>query len=231
PCAKLGVGDRRVKLGCVMPVHATAVFGDALRRLATAATYLYPDGARYWSSTQPTVTKLAEDRAEQLRRNPDAVAQELEKRLRADLRVAGDFERVHPMPHSGQDVPDDMDARLVVLGPDHPYSKEAGNQAELAAKAILESRGNTPRLFRNTLVFLAVDQARLQDLDEAVRRYLAWESIVAETETLNLDPHQEKQAEAQKGSADGAAKASLPEAYRWLCVIVEGSTRARMQWT
>src|SRR5207253_2855167 len=123
--ANRGVEDRRVKLGCVMPGESTAVFGDALRRLATAATYLYQDGARYWYSTQPTVTKLAEDRAEQLRRNPDAVAQELEKRLRADLRVAGDFERVHPMPHSGQDVPDDMDARLVVLGPDHPYSKEA----------------------------------------------------------------------------------------------------------
>src|SRR5438874_12743608 len=111
-----------------------------------------------------------------------------------------------------------MDAGLVVLGPDHPYSKEPGNAAERAAKVILESRGNTPRLFRNALIFLAVDQARLQDLDESVRRYLAWESIVAETETLNLDPHQEKQAEAQKTSADGAVKARLPEAYQWLLV-------------
>jgi len=228
--ANRGVEDRRIKLGCVMPGESTAVFGDALRRLATAATYLYQDGARYWYSTQPTVTKLAEDRAEQLRRNPDAVAQELERRLRTDLRVTGDFERVHPMPHSSQDVPDDMDARLVALGPDHPYSKEAGNPAEIAAKAILESRGNTPRLFRNTLVFLAVDQARLQDLDEAVRRYLAWESIVAETETLNLDPHQEKQAEAQKGSADGAVKARLPEAYQWLLVPVQDNPQAPIQW-
>ena len=122
-------------------------------------------------STQPTVTKLSEDRAEQLRRNPDAVAQELDKRLRADLRKAGDFSRVHPLPPSGQDVPDDTDARLVVLSIDHPYSKEAGNRAEAEAKAILRSRGNTPRLFQNTLVFLAVDQARLQDLDEAARRW------------------------------------------------------------
>ena len=42
-----------------------AVFGDALRRLSSAATFLYQDGPRYWYSTQPTVTKLAEDRAEQ----------------------------------------------------------------------------------------------------------------------------------------------------------------------
>ena len=73
------------------------------------------------------------------------MAQELDKRLRTDLRKVGDFSRIHPLPQSGQDVPDDPDARLVVLGIDHPYSKDAGNAGEAAAKAILESRGNTPR--------------------------------------------------------------------------------------
>ena len=96
--ANRGLEDRRVKLGCVMPGESPAVFGDALRRLAAAATYLYQDGPRYWYATQPTVTKLAEDRAEQLRRDPDKVVQELEKRLRADLRTMGDFTRVHPLP-------------------------------------------------------------------------------------------------------------------------------------
>ncbi len=134
------------------------VFGDALRRLAGAATYLYQDGPRYWYSTQPTVTKLAEDRAEQLKRDPDKVVQEIGSRLRSDLRNTGDFNRVHPLPQSGQDVPDELDARLVVLGTDTPYSKEKGNPAETAAQAILESRGSSPRICRNTLVFLAADQ-------------------------------------------------------------------------
>ena len=62
--ANRGIEDRRVKLGCVMPGETPAVFGDALRRLAASATYLYQDGARYWYSTQPTVTKLAEDRSD-----------------------------------------------------------------------------------------------------------------------------------------------------------------------
>jgi predicted AAA+ superfamily ATPase len=228
--ANRGVEDRRIRLGCVMPGESVAVFGDALRRLSTAATYLYHDGARYWYSTQPTVTKMAEDRAEQIARNPDKVVQELDKRVRADLRKTGDFPRVHALPQSGQDVPDDMDARLVVLGIDHPYSKEPGNAAEVAAKAIFESRGNAPRLFSNTLVFLALDQVRLQDLDEAVRRYLAWQSILDEHEALNLDPHQVKQAETQLASADGAVDARLPEAYQWLLVPVQTSPQAAVQW-
>jgi predicted AAA+ superfamily ATPase len=228
--ANRGIEDRRVKLGCVMPGETPAVFGDALRRLSTAATYLYHDGARYWYSTQPTVTKMADDRAQQLTRNPDKVVQELDKRVRADVRKTGDFPRVHALPQSGQDVPDDMDARLVVLGIDHPYSKEPDNPAEVAAKAILDSRGNAPRLFTNSLVFLVLDKVRLQDLDEAIRRYLAWKSILDEHEALNLDPHQVKQAETQLASADGAVTARLPEAYQWLLVPVQTSPQTPVQW-
>ncbi len=228
--ANQGLEDRRVKLGCVMPGESPAIFGDALRRLSTAATYLYQDGSRYWYSTQPTVTKIAEDRAEQLKRNPDPVLQELDKRIRANLRQTGDFGRVHPMPRSGQDVPDDLDARLVVLSSEHPYSRAPGNGAETVAKAIFESRGNAPRLFRNALVFLAADQTRLQDLDEAVRRFLAWESILDEQDTLNLTPHQVRQAQTQQKSADGAVTARLPEAYQWLLVPIQTSPQAAVEW-
>src|SRR6185369_10211684 len=128
----------------------------------------------------------------------------------ADLRKAGDFSRIHPMPRSGADVPDDLDARLVVLAADHPYTKETGSAAERAAQAILETRGNTPRLYRNTLIFLAADKVRLQDLDEAVRRFLAWKSILAEKVALNLDPHQVRQAETQRNAADGTVTARVP---------------------
>ncbi len=228
--AHKGIEDRRVKLGCVMPGESPAVFGDALRRMAGAATYLYADGPHYWYSTQPTVTKLAEDRAEQLKREPDKVAAELEKRLRSDLARSGDFTRIHPMPQTGADVPDDLDARLVVLGVNHPYSKEGGSAAEIAAKAILETRGNTPRIYRNTLVFLAADKTRLQDLDEAARKYLAWQSILAEQKNLNLSPYQVTQAETQKTAADSAVTARLPETYQWLLVPVQNTPQAPVAW-
>jgi len=230
--AHRGLEDRQVKLGCVMPGESPSLFGDALRRLAGAATYLYQDGQRYWYSTQPTVTKLAEDRAEQLKRDPDKVMHELDGRLRKDLERKGDFSRIHPLPQSGQDVPDDLDARLVVLGINHPYGKEPGSAAGVAAKAILESRGSTPRHYRNALVFLAADKIRLQDLDEAVRKYLAWESILAEKgeKGLNLDPQQVKQAETQRTTADGIITARLPETYQWLLMPVQTSPQAAIEW-
>jgi hypothetical protein len=228
--ANKGIEDRRIKLGCVMPGESTAVFGDALRRLAASSTYLYQDHGRYWYSTQTTVTKIADDRADQYKREPDKIGKEVERRLKLDLQKKGEFSRIHPLPQSGLDVLDDSDARLVVLDIEHAYSKDPSSPAITLAKSIFESRGNTPRLYRNALVFLAVDQTRLQDLEEAVCRYLAWESIINDETALNLQPSQVKQAEGQMASADSAVTARVPEAYQWLLVPAQANPQAPIEW-
>lgn len=228
--ANKGIEDRRIKLGCVMPGESTAVFGDALRRLAASSTYLYQDHGRYWYSTQTTVTKIADDRADQYKREPDKIGKEVERRLKLDLQKKGEFSRIHPLPQSGLDVLDDSDARLVVLDIEHAYSKDPSSPAITLAKSIFESRGNTPRLYRNALVFLGVDQTRLQDLEEAVCRYLAWESIINDETALNLQPSQVKQAEGQMASADSAVTARMPEAYQWLLVPAQANPQAPIEW-
>ena len=146
--------------------------------------------------------------------------------------VRGDFNRVHILPPSSHDVQDDQDASLVVLGPTYPHTKEAGSgsRAITAAKSMLESRGNTPRLFRNTLVFLAADETRLQDLEDGVRRFLAWQSILDDRETLDLPPHQVRQAESQRTAAEGAVAARIGETYQWLLVPVQTTPQANVEW-
>src|SRR5204863_4074257 len=117
--ANRGIDDRRVKLGCVQPGETVATFGDALRRLTDAATYLYVDGKRYWYSTVPTVTRLAEDRASRL--SDDDVDDEIQKRLREEARTRSEFSKVHACVPSG-DVPEEREVRLVSLGPEHPHT-------------------------------------------------------------------------------------------------------------
>lgn len=221
-----GLEDRRIRLGAVMPGESTSLFGDAIRRLASRATYLFQDGNRYWYSTQPTVTKLAEDRADQLRREPDQVRQELDSRLRRDLAQRGDFNRVHALPISDADIPDDTDTRLVVLGLDYGHTRDSESTALQASASILERRGTAPRVNRNTLVFLAADNGRLQELLEATRNYLAWQSIIDEYDQLNLTSSQVRQAKQQMESADSTVTARIPETYRWLLVPTQADPRA-----
>lgn len=227
--ANRGIDDRQVKLGCVQPGETVATFGDAIRRLTDRATYLYVDGNRYWYSTQPTVTRLAEDRANQLHEHD--VLDEVVRRLRDEARSRGDFHRVHACLGSS-DIPDEREARLVILGPEHPHVKgQVDSPARKEAQGILDSRGSSPRSYKNSLVFLVGDSTRLKDLQIAIRQYLAWKSIWDEREQLNLDPFQSKQADTKRKNADDTVNARIPEAYHWMLVPTQLEPKGSPEWT
>jgi predicted AAA+ superfamily ATPase len=227
--ANRGIEERQVKLGCVQPGESVPTFGDALRRLTDRATYLYIDGKRYWYSTQPTVTRLADDRAGQL--SDHDVEDEIQRRLREEARSRGDFAKVHVCLPS-TDIPDEREVRLVILGPEHPHTaKDAGSPARKESAAILESRGPSPRNYKNTLVFLAPDTNRLRELEQAVRQFLAWKSIWDNRETLNLDQFQTRQADTKRKSADETVDARIPETYQWLIIPGQSDPKGPVEWT
>jgi predicted AAA+ superfamily ATPase len=227
--ANKGIDDRRVKLGCVQPGETVATFGDALRRLTDAATYLYVDGNRYWYSTVPTVTRLAEDRASRL--SDDDVDDHLQERLRKEARTRSEFSKVHACVGSG-DVPEEREVRLVILGPEHPHTARNENSpARREVAAILETRGSGPRNYKNTLVFLAPDATRLKELRQAVRQFLAWKSIWDDRETQNLDEFQRRQADTKRKTADETVEARIPETYQWLLVPGQPEPKGKVEWT
>jgi len=144
---------------------------------------------------------------------------EIERRLRAD-HPRGDFAGVHIAPDGGSEVPDQPEVRLVVLGPQHPHAARAAGKspALTAAKAILEQRGAGPRANRNALIFAAADKARLEDLEDAVRSYLAWTSIDQDKVELNLDQHNLKQVATKTKQFDETVDQRVRETYQWLLV-------------
>jgi hypothetical protein len=230
--ANRGIDDRTVKLGCVQPGEAPATFGDALRRLTDQATYLYVDGQRYWFSLQPSVTRLAQDRAVS-HFSEDDVDQVIRRRLATATRGGqrGDFATVHPAPRTPAEVPDEPETRLVVLGPEHPHSgKTTDSPARLAAQRFLDERSGGARVHRNMLVFLAPDRSRLGELRQGVRDYLAWTSIEAEKEALNLDTFQSRQAETKRLQFDEAVAQRIGETFIWVLVPTQASDDPAVGW-
>ncbi len=214
--ANKGLDDRQVKFGCVQPGETSGTFGDALRKLADQATYLYVNEGRYWYSTQPSVNRMAEERAERF--HPEDVTEEVRRRLLEEAKQRGDFSKVHPCPASYNEVVDEPEAKLVILGPDSPHSaKDTDSPARQLAAEIL-NRGSAGRNCGNMLVFLAADKSRFTDLDKAVRYYLAWKSIESEKVSLDLTPFQANQVDQKKTSSDQAVKGRIPETYVWLLV-------------
>ena len=70
----------------------------------------------------------------------------------------------------------------------------------------------------------------MQDLDEAVRTYLAWTSILDEQELLDLSPHQVRQAQTQQAAATSTVTARLPETYQWLLVPTQNTPQEGVGW-
>jgi predicted AAA+ superfamily ATPase len=230
--ANRGIEEQRIKLGCVQPGESVPIFGDALHRLTEQANHLYVQDKRYWYSTQPSVIHLAQDRANHFER--DVVLALLEQRLRAEQGTRGSFARIHVCPTSSGEVLDERDARLVILRPAHVHAaKDVVSPARTEAAALLEQRGISPRYYANTLIFLAADRTRCEELEQAARQYLAWKSIEDEQEILNLDAFQRNQARARREHAEGTVKARIPETYSWLLVpepAEDGATGAKVSW-
>ncbi len=166
------------------------------------------------------MTRLARDRAEQ--QSDDSVLEEIHRRLREQTKTRGDFTANPVVWTNGVEVGEAHETRLVILGPEYHHSaKMDDSSARKAAEEVLSTRGTGPRLLKNTLVFLAADRARLEELKKAVRDFLAWRSIDEEHDALNLDRSQAQQAERRRKDADATVNQRIPEAFQWLLVPSE----------
>ena len=213
-----GIEAVRIRLGVVQPGDNIADFNDALSTLRSSLQYLYtnPSGDRYWYDTRPTLRKTAEDRAIQMAETE--VELEIENRIKG-LRNQKPFSGIHRCPSSSLDVSDDQTVRLCILKPSDDYkASRQRNKAIDVAEDILNNRGNSPRVYRNMLAFIAPDADYMASLKQAVRRYLAWGSIKNDSEDLNLDAAQNRETDNNLRRSNETVDMQMKEAYRWLLV-------------
>jgi predicted AAA+ superfamily ATPase len=212
--ARRGIERKRIWLATALPGDIVGNFGSAIHLLSEQAMYFYADGTTYWYDTQASVNRMARDRAEEYRSQPEEVYADIVRRLKErHVKAKGAFGGVYPAPAKSDEIPDLPDVRLVIVHPRHHYSSQ--NPDSLAhgfAVHALESRGNSPRLNQNMLVFAVPDRELLGYLMESVREYLAWNSIVKEKE-LPLLPDQAAMAGKRRETADETASLRLTQAY------------------
>lgn len=226
-----GVDQQRIWLGMAIPGDVVGNFGSALHLLGERATYLYGEGGRWWFDVHESVARTAADLADRLREKPEEAWALIVKRLRDEQRTPGDFVRVHSAPDSTGDIPDDPEARLVILHPRYAHVRGMTDSDALAfARQALDSRGPAQRVHRNMLVFLAPDNKRLAELEAAARQYWAWDQISRSHEERNLDPAQRKLAETRRTEAGEAIRLRIPETYIHVLVPVQPESARPITW-
>ncbi|MEY9983424.1 hypothetical protein ABH995_002761 [Bradyrhizobium yuanmingense] len=203
-----GIGAPALRLACAEPGDQLAIFAEALNELKQRAAYLYEEAGRFWFSTQPTLNRVADDRAKAY---PDhEVDGAIARLLQEDATTKGGFHRVFATPDDATNI-DEADAlSLVILSSSMPHvGKGTARSAatDAVTDALTRCRASQRRL-RNTLLFVAPDEAHLATARESVRRSMAWASIVAD------DKLQQQLTQAQTTDAKDKAKTSREGAQK-----------------
>jgi hypothetical protein len=217
-----GLDRARVLLGCFQPGQTSSLYSDALNRLADKLHYLNSSGdkaqeaTRYWFDTRANLRREMEERKKRFDYKNEVRGRmaEVLKKLSGS---ASFFDGVHIFtPHA--DVPDDGALRLIILGPEQPYSREEPRPAFETVLDQVRNHGTTPRYRGNRLLFLAPDQGSLTRLCDCICVALAWKSIVEDVEAMRLvlDNLQAQQARKELQGAEDVLSRVARECYKWL---------------
>jgi len=221
-----GVTGQGLRLACAEPGDQLAIFGEALRELSERAAFLYEEAGRYWFSTQPTLNRLADERAKALPEHEvDGAITEM---LREDSPTRGGFNRVFAAPDDPTTIDEAPNLSLVILGPSTPHAGRgvAKSLATEAVTDILTRCRASQRKYRNTLVFVAADEGQLGTAREAMRRSLAWASITSEVRLMQQQLTQGQAADAQEKARTNREGARRAVRNAWSHILYAEKTDA-----
>ena len=214
--AQKGLGTQRVFLGTAVPGDVPGNFHSALTQLGDRATYFYGGSGKYWYDLQANITRTAKDQADRLHK--EDVWAEVARRLQGQARTLGDFAGVHVCPDSNADIPDVDEARLVILHPKAAHKRGTESPAKEFAQKATEHRGTANRTHRNMLVYLAADEARLEELESATRDFLGWKHVLDNESDLDLTQNQKNQASLRQTQADQTVNSRLLQTFTWALI-------------
>ncbi len=154
---------------------------------------------------------------------------ELSGLLQDEKRRRAPFTEILLSPSSNADVRDVRGTRLVILAHNHPHSpNNAESVARKKAQAFLNHYGVGPRRYRNTLVFLAPDAGKLQELMQELRSMLAWRSLVELP--AGLEYKLIERCRAQVNKFVERRENALREAFGWLLAPTQSEPGAPVEW-
>jgi hypothetical protein len=172
-----GVGIDEIKLCMVKPegFNHNDING-ALDRMEGNAHYLYYSSTgqkRFWFDTTPNVNILI-NQAKGDVKNPDVVA-EILKRISEKTRLIQLF---NVLVSPSEDIPEQMRPTLIILSPKYlATSTEVNGNTKPVIEKLATKKGNSERIYRNTMLFLVCSEIGIGKLQEDVRNFLACQKI------------------------------------------------------
>ncbi|WP_423463363.1 ATP-binding protein [Promicromonospora sp. MS192] len=180
-----GAGRNDWLIGTLRPGEDVSFYEKALTEAEKVFWYLSFDGARWRFTAEPNVNAIVE--AEK-RNVPQSVTT-----AQVDDLIAKAFQndagtKVILFPAGPVDVPDSADSlRVVVLDyRQHAVEQKLADEPPAALREILDTTGSSgnPRTYRNSVVFVAPDQAQVDLLRDRARAVIAADALAGDSARL-----------------------------------------------
>lgn len=207
-----GMNIEQLKLCMLRPAaFQHSEINNALNKLEQVAYYLYSTniGTRsYWFQAKPNVNILINSAKSEI--SLPEVNTEILKRLNAQTNSNS---QLKVLINPSNDIPEQKSLTLIILGPEyatqsHNVSKKVQNYVE----QIATKKGNSPRIFRNTIFYLTCSENQLGLLQSKLIEYLACERVLTEYKG-QLDTDQRQDVTNKRNVATAEADQQLISVY------------------
>ena len=191
-----GIGIRELKLSACQPEFNSSVLDSVINGLREKLFFLSDEGLYF--SNRPNLNRILLTREENVTK--EAVIEEEKSYLEKFISKRSGF-YVNIWPDSHRNIPDSPELKLIVVKDGEPEWE------------YVEKHGETPRIYRNTLIFLAPDLNQKPAFHDYLRRLLALKSIEGD-DKLNLSEGQKKEIKNKVRNQEQRAYEELRKCYR-----------------
>jgi len=192
--------------------NPSSTVAEAVERLKGKLFYLQSHNEKYFFSNKPNMNRILLTKMENVK---DQQVLELQRALLEGQ--IGKKMRTFLWPREPRDVPDGGDLKLVILDP------ELSNPEE-RMMGFLESKGEVPRVYRNTMFFLSVMDGERDPFEKAARRRIAYE-MISKDSTLNLTTEDRREVLERLRKEDETLKGQIRMLYRIVYVPSRGGIK------
>ena len=170
------IGD--IKMSATTTDNPSSIVGEAVEQLKNKLFYLQSQNDKYFFLNQPNMNRILLTKMENVN---DGEVLEFEKELLGS-QLSGAHLKVFLWPNSAKDIPDTPDLKLIIVPQDN----------KRLMSETLESKGGSPRVYRNTLIFLYPSEAERITLRNSIKRLISYKQIQGD-KTLSLSDEQRRE--------------------------------------
>ena len=198
-----GTSVKEIKLSTAYPEFSSTVIDTVISELKEKLFYLSDEGLYF--TNQPNLNRMIIAREENI--SDSSIYEEERRVMDTHISKSPKF-RLYVHPKFSKDIPDTPELKLIILNKGKPD------------KEFLEKYGESPRVYRNTLIFLCVDESQKESFYLYLRKLLALKSIDEDKE-LKLTEGQRKEVKNKLKSYERREYEELRRLYRKLFLPVK----------